>query len=317
MDMKIGLDAGHGLNTAGKQTPNGIKEWELNDKVRDREVAILKEYNVEIINTDNDEGNVDESLTSRRAMYVNQNVNAFVSNHHNALNGVWGKHTGIEVYVDRKATEADLRLATLIHDKLAKYTGLKGRGVKRADFTVINQNQIPAVLVEGGFMDSEIDYPVITSEQGQDAYARAVAESLVEFLGLTKKEIAPQVVPQYKVGDTVKINGVYTSSTSVEKLKPAVTIGTITKIVDGARNPYLLNNGNIGWTNDDCIVSEAKKSNENNINNTRKSNEQIADEIINKPNYGGWGKGQERRDKLTNAGYDYNAIQKIINSKLK
>lgn len=58
-----------------------------------------------------------------------------------------------------------------------------------------------------------------------------------------------------KVGDTVTINGVYTSSMSTKKLRPAVTTGTITKIVNGANNPYLLNNGNIGWVNDGCIVS--------------------------------------------------------------
>lgn len=56
------------------------------------------------------------------------------------------------------------------------------------------------------------------------------------------------------VGDVVNINGVYVSSTSTEKLRPAVTTGTITRIIDGARNPYLLNDGNIGWINEDCIV---------------------------------------------------------------
>jgi hypothetical protein len=66
---------------------------------------------------------------------------------------------------------------------------------------------------------------------------------------------SPQPTPthKYKVGDIVDINGVYASSTSTEKLKPAITRGTITKIVE-ARNPYLLDNGNIGWTNDSCIV---------------------------------------------------------------
>lgn len=57
-----------------------------------------------------------------------------------------------------------------------------------------------------------------------------------------------------KVGDTVTINGVYTTSMSTNKLTPAVKIGTITKIVNGANNPYLLNDGNIGWVNESCIV---------------------------------------------------------------
>ena len=41
---------------------------------------------------------------------------------------------------------------------------------------------------------------------------------------------------------------------STKRLNPAVKSGTITKIVNGANNPYLLNNGNIGWVNDGCIV---------------------------------------------------------------
>ena len=64
---------------------------------------------------------------------------------------------------------------------------------------------------------------------------------------------------KYKEGDTVEINGVYVSSVSTNKLKPLVTKGTITKIVN-ARNPYLLNNGAIGWVNDDCIVSNGTSS---------------------------------------------------------
>lgn len=62
------------------------------------------------------------------------------------------------------------------------------------------------------------------------------------------------------VGDVVTINGVYTSSESTKKLSPAVTKGTITKIVSGAKNPYLLNNGNIGWVNDGCIVGGSNSS---------------------------------------------------------
>lgn len=61
---------------------------------------------------------------------------------------------------------------------------------------------------------------------------------------------------KYKVGDTVTIKEVYTSSTSEKKLVPLTTIGTITRIINNVRNPYLLNNGNIGWVNDDSIVTK-------------------------------------------------------------
>ena len=183
---KIGLDAGHGLYTSGKQTPDGIKEWSLNDDVCDRIQSILRDYDCEIIRTDNNEGKIDESLSSRVAAYINAGVDAFVSIHHNAYTGNWNNATGVEVYTDRTPTEKDERLAKCIYNRLVEYTGLTGRGIKRANFAVINQNKVPAVLCEGGFMDSSADYKIITSDVGKQNYALAVAEGLIEFLDLKK-----------------------------------------------------------------------------------------------------------------------------------
>ena len=45
----------------------------------------------------------------------------------------------------------------------------------------------------------------------------------------------------------------------------------------------------------------------------KKSNEEIAKEVIR----GNWGVGQERKDKLTAAGYDYSAVQSIVNEMMK
>lgn len=45
----------------------------------------------------------------------------------------------------------------------------------------------------------------------------------------------------------------------------------------------------------------------------KKSNEEIADEVI----AGKWGNGDERKRRLTEAGYDYNAVQAIVNQKVK
>lgn len=45
----------------------------------------------------------------------------------------------------------------------------------------------------------------------------------------------------------------------------------------------------------------------------KKTNEQIAKEVI----QGKWGNGTTRKKKLTEAGYDYSAIQKLVNKMLK
>lgn len=52
---------------------------------------------------------------------------------------------------------------------------------------------------------------------------------------------------------------------------------------------------------------------DNIISNNKKSNEEIADEVIE----GLWENGEARKTKLTNAGYDYEVIQEIVNSRYK
>ena len=47
--------------------------------------------------------------------------------------------------------------------------------------------------------------------------------------------------------------------------------------------------------------------------NPKKSNEVIASEVIS----GKWGNGNERKDKLTKAGYDYSKVQSLVNKKLE
>ena len=46
---------------------------------------------------------------------------------------------------------------------------------------------------------------------------------------------------------------------------------------------------------------------------SKKTNEQIADEVIR----GLWGNGTTRKQRLTNAGYNYDTIQKLVNQKLQ
>ena len=178
------LDAGHGYNTLGKRTAASLgtvfREWYLNDRVCDYIAQFLKDYNVTIYRTDDTDGSTDVSLTSRVRKTNEINPDLFISIHHNAGGG-----TGTEVYWHSYGTQEDKKVAGIIAPKLASKTGLRNRGVKQAEFAVLCC-KVTAVLVEGGFMDSASDYKVITSAAGQQAYARAIADSVIQYLGLTK-----------------------------------------------------------------------------------------------------------------------------------
>lgn len=54
------------------------------------------------------------------------------------------------------------------------------------------------------------------------------------------------------------------------------------------------------------------KVSDSNSTASKKSNEEIANEVI----AGKWGNGEDRKNRLTNAGYNYEEIQKLVNQKL-
>ena len=217
MSKIVVLDAGHGLYTNGKQTMNGskgvIKEWTLNNNVCNKIQAILSSYDVVIYRTDDITGKTDISLTERVKRCNKYNPDLFVSIHHNATPNA----TGTEVYYHSKGTQSDKKVANIIAPKLATKTGLKNRGVKQAAFTVLTVKS-DAVLVEGGFMDSTKDYDVVVSDKGQQAYAEAVAESVIEYLGLKKKVVAP--APSTKTDKVYQvICGSYTKKENADRIK--------------------------------------------------------------------------------------------------
>ena len=67
----------------------------------------------------------------------------------------------------------------------------------------------------------------------------------------------PEPDTTYHLGETVTVSSYYKSSTEADSNKATVLsawkTGTITRVIPGARNPYLLNNGALGWCNDGDI----------------------------------------------------------------
>ena len=74
--------------------------------------------------------------------------------------------------------------------------------------------------------------------------------------------------------------------------------------------PYLMNKMSyIAQRTNTLIAAEETSSNPSPVVAPKKSNEEIAREVLK----GFWGNGQERKNRLTAAGYDYNAVQSIVN----
>jgi N-acetylmuramoyl-L-alanine amidase len=195
--MKIAIDAGHGINTAGKRTPDDIREWTLNNRVLLGFKSEIDKYqNVSTVRTDDPTGKTDVPLTTRTNKAKQEKCDIFISFHHNAYQSKWGTHTGSEawVYPNRKSET----LAKALLDAVVKETGLRNRGVKTGNFHVNREVPFPSVLVEVGFMDSTIDHPIITNPKVSERVGVAMAKAIADLYKLKLKEIKPTPTPTPK-----------------------------------------------------------------------------------------------------------------------
>lgn len=197
--FKIALDAGHGVNTAGKRCdikidPNQTREWTLNSRICNKIQEKLKSYDgYEVIRVDDTTGKTDVSLETRVSKANSFNADLYLSMHHNAgINGGSGGGVCAFVYPYTDQNTRDWQKA--LYNAIIDHTGLKGNRatpIAQANFHVLRETYMPAVLIEAGFMDSKTDVPIILTEDFADKVAEACVEVIAERGGLTKKTTKP------------------------------------------------------------------------------------------------------------------------------
>ncbi|WLR53541.1 N-acetylmuramoyl-L-alanine amidase [Mesobacillus subterraneus] len=193
--MKIMLDAGHSRVTPGKRSPDGMLEFEFNSVVANYAKALLEEYlNTTVYFAHDPSGKVDIPLATRTDRANELNVDAYVSIHANAFGpGGWHDASGIETFIHPSKPKDAYELVIKIQTNLLRASGLPNRGVKTADFHVLRETDMTAVLPECGFMTNKGDLNKLKS----DAYRRSVAQGIVYALAdqyNLKKKPAPKLM---------------------------------------------------------------------------------------------------------------------------
>ena len=191
MSKVIALDAGHGMKTAGKRClrsidPAETREWYLNDRIMDMVQGQLAAYDCSVLRVDDTTGAKDISLANRVKTANNAKADIYVSGHHNAgIDGGSGGGTVVYYY-----NNAEMRAkAQRLYDAVVGSTGLIGnRSSKVAvgNYYVIRNTEMPALLLENGFMDSTHDTPVILTEAHAVRTASGIMSFLIKELGLSK-----------------------------------------------------------------------------------------------------------------------------------
>ena len=121
-----------------------------------------------------------------------------------------------------------------LYNALIAATGLKGNRsdpMPKQNLHEVRETNMPAVLLELGFMDSSTDVPVILTEKFADQCAAAIVKVLVSRGNLTAKPVVPaepekQYIYRVQVGAYSKRTG---AETMLNQLRDAGFGGIIVK----------------------------------------------------------------------------------------
>ena len=192
--MKILIDNGHGVDTAGKCSPDGsLREYKYTREIAERIVAELKKQGFEAERIVTEETDISLSERCRRVNSTcgrlgKKNV-ILVSVHCNAAgNGSqWMNARGWEAWTSVGSTNAD-RLASCLYEA-AKQAGLKtrtdftdGDPDKEAHFYILKHTSCPAVLTENLFQDNREDVAFLLSEVGKETIVSIHVKGIINYI---------------------------------------------------------------------------------------------------------------------------------------
>ena len=175
--ITVVIDPGHGGGDPGAVGIGGLQEKEVTLAVSQQVVALLKQKGVNAILTRS--GDQEVELEPRVAFAEQANANVFVSVHANSFDANRTDVSGIETYYHAGDGQA---LARMIQTNLLQELGARDRGVKQANFYVIKYTDMPAALVEIGFVTGAEDAARLASATGRSKIAQAIARAILQYV---------------------------------------------------------------------------------------------------------------------------------------
>ncbi|KPB05669.1 hypothetical protein AAV98_05065 [Bacillus sp. CHD6a] len=173
----IVLDAGHGgVDPGAIGVLLKMQEKALNLRTAQLLEEKLTEYGAIVVQTRTVDTYIE--LFERARISNSNNADAFISIHYNALGPV-PTANGIETLYYNKSR--DELLAKNLQSQLITYTGLRDRGVKYQDVSVLRNNQRPSALVELGFLSNPIEEATVVMNSYQENVTNAMVQGLLNY----------------------------------------------------------------------------------------------------------------------------------------
>lgn len=197
------VDKGHRQDTPGKRA-NGLLEWEFNDDVGNRLKAKFAPYGEVYFTIDTPNHPYTEMTAEGRTKNLQYRCNIanqiyyeaknkygngfkiiFISVHANAYSDPAA--SGYEIFAYKFGTQAH-ELAKLIHESakeiLGVGIGIKDRKIKEANFYVLVNTKMPAVLVEHEFYTNLEAVKGLKDNTFRDKCAEHILKGALKYMGV-------------------------------------------------------------------------------------------------------------------------------------
>ena len=195
--MRILIDAGHGIDTPGKRSPDGqFREYLWNREIAEMLFAMLTEHHFDVDMVVTETNDIPLKTRVRRVnevcnLHGSHNV-LLLSIHSNAAgNGMnWMTAQGWSAYTTKGNTRSDIA-AKCLYDAFEEE--FKDRKIRKdmsdgdpdweEDFYIIKKTPCPAVLLENFFYDNREECSWLMQESNKRRIARAILHGVQYYYG--------------------------------------------------------------------------------------------------------------------------------------
>ncbi len=173
------IDVGRGGSDVGYKTKDGILEKDVNLQISklvssrlssqgDISVVVSRNTDIALSNSERvEDGN-------------KQNADVFVSIRMAGNEDPTAE--GVQTFYRVGADDASDELATLVQKSVAAYVDLKDRGVTPFTFDVLKDNNMPAILLQCGFLSNPKEEKKLTNPEFQKDLAEGISQGILSFL---------------------------------------------------------------------------------------------------------------------------------------
>jgi N-acetylmuramoyl-L-alanine amidase len=195
--MGILIDAGHGIDTPGKRSPDGsFLEYKWNREVADLVFSMLEEKGIDVDLVVTETNDIPLKTRVRRVNEVCSLIGShnvlLLSIHSNAAgNGKdWMNAKGWSAYTCKGNTRSDLAAKCLYDAFEEEFTDRKirkdmsdGDPDWEEDFYIIKRTPCPAVLLENFFYDNKEECQWLLQESTKRRIAKAIVKGVEYYYG--------------------------------------------------------------------------------------------------------------------------------------